>query len=161
MKQITLLITLTVVSNSLLGMQLPQKPIDQLFEAIEADDEQKVDKILKASTDKKALVNSLAHGFAALRRACYLGNINIFESILNAGRIIEPEDTSKITPLMAAAQSGHVDAVKLLLTYSANPDAKDIYGQTTLDYANRGKLTDQEQAQISQLLKDSGKKKIE
>ncbi len=160
MKQIVLFIALTILANPLLGMQLPQKPIDQLFEAIETDDAQKVDMILKASKDESALVNSLDNGFAALRKAAYRGNTTIIESLLNAGAVLEPEDTSKITPLMAAAQSGHVAVVELLLTYGADANAKDIYGRTALDYANGAGLTDQERAKISQLLKDAVKKKI-
>lgn len=41
------------------------------------------------------------------------------------------------TALMAAAQSGHVDTVKLLLARGANAGATDYSGRTALDYASR------------------------
>ncbi|KAH3761426.1 hypothetical protein Pelo_6825 [Pelomyxa schiedti] len=45
------------------------------------------------------------------------------------------QDVAHITPLMRAAQLGHVDIVKTLVEYGANLDERDVNSKTALHYA--------------------------
>lgn len=44
---------------------------------------------------------------------------------------------SGVTPLMLAAQGGHLPVIRLLLRHGADPDLKDQQGRTARDYALR------------------------
>ena len=44
-------------------------------------------------------------------------------------------DYDKRTPLHVAACEGHLDMCQLLLEYGADPNAKDIYGNTPISEA--------------------------
>ncbi|EDI0965180.1 ankyrin repeat domain-containing protein [Salmonella enterica subsp. enterica serovar Mbandaka] len=53
---------------------------------------------------------------------------------ISCGEDIHERDKNELTPLHQAVGCGDVEAVKLLLTLGANPNAIDIYGRTPLFY---------------------------
>lgn len=53
---------------------------------------------------------------------------------------IRPDSTGA-TPLMLAAEGGHSDIMKWLLSKEADPSIKDNFGQSLLHYAARGTLS--------------------
>jgi hypothetical protein len=54
---------------------------------------------------------------------------------LEAGSDVNMTDNSSSTPLIFAADSGHLDMVKLLLAAGADPSLKDKWGSSALDGA--------------------------
>lgn len=65
-------------------------------------------------------------GTTPLHHAAYNNSKGIAEVILKAG--IGPDSRNKVdrTPLHVAAQLAHMDIVRLLLAFNANPNAKDM-----------------------------------
>lgn len=67
-----------------------------------------------------------------LSEAAYKGNVEAMRRVINRENVNERdvEDLSKFTPLHLAARAGHDDAVKLLLEYGADSNAKDSWNGT-------------------------------
>ena len=58
------------------------------------------------------------------------------EYLLDAGAKVNAIDTvEQFTPLMHAAAEGQTEVVKVLLKYKADPDLKDVDGDTALSFA--------------------------
>lgn len=55
--------------------------------------------------------------------------------LISKGANLEVRDSQVRTPLMKAADSGHIDVVRCLLTNGADPDAFDASGLTSLHVA--------------------------
>ena len=55
--------------------------------------------------------------------------------LASRGGNLEVRDSQVRTPLLKAADSGHMDAVRFLLTNGADPDAADASGLTSLHVA--------------------------
>lgn len=87
-------------------------------------------------------------GCAALHLSAYEGSPAIVEMLLNAGAKIED---GEIPPLIFAAASGGLDAVKLLLSRGANVNVSGVKGDTPLICATKANRFD-----VVALLLDKG-----
>ncbi|HVP73139.1 MAG TPA: ankyrin repeat domain-containing protein [Phycisphaerales bacterium] len=76
-----------------------------------------------------------AQGLTLLALAARSGNVDLMQSLLNAGADIEALDNSGRTPLMHAAMSKCPQAVRLLLEREARISARDSIGGTALTWA--------------------------
>ncbi len=77
--------------------------------------------------------NTLSKAFSA---ACVEGRIETMQFLLGKGADVNGVgDELGETPLMAAGQMGHADAVKMLLAHGADPNVKDKQGNTALSLA--------------------------
>ncbi len=85
-----------------------------LYKAIEANDLAKVQELVTSNIDvNKGFHNSMQ---SPLIRACYFGNVDIVNTLLQAPGIqINLQDNSGITPLYIAAKKGYLQIVKALL----------------------------------------------
>jgi len=66
------------------------------------------------------------------------GYLNEVDRLLRAG--VSPNAASfGVTPLVAAAEHGHVEVIQRLIAAGANVNFRDKWGMTALDYATRAK----------------------
>jgi len=110
-----------------------------------------------------ANVNKKYHGWDCLLWAAYHGNAEIVKVLLKAPGIdIETRaENGSRTPLIMCAvykRKRHYDTMKILLDAGANVNAKDRNGNTALDWAKTGELTDIDARLIIELLKQYGAK---
>ncbi len=96
-----------------------------------------------ALLDAGANVNAPSHYGTALSFAVMSGNARLVEFLLGRGAKLTEDRADGITPLMSAADSGHVEVVRMLLARGkANVNAKDFDGATAIHFAaRRGKTT--------------------
>lgn len=67
-----------------------------------------------------------------------LGDVPALKRLLDGNRQLASSPHNGQTPLHTAARFGHVEAIRLLLSYGANVAAKDhMFGETPLHYAAR------------------------
>lgn len=89
--------------------------------------------LIKCNAD---LYPSNSEGRAALRYAAMLGNTAIMDLMLKAGEANpNKRDNNYVTPLMTAARSGTIEAVKKLLDSGAELESGDDGDRTPLMYA--------------------------
>ncbi|CAE6968401.1 secG [Symbiodinium natans] len=94
------------------------------------------------------------HGVSALMMAAFMGSNDACEVLLKKGaEVNHAERHSKRTALMMAAQGGHLDVVKTLLTSKADTTQVDIEMQTALHWAAVGGRTE-----VARLLAALGQK---
>jgi ankyrin repeat protein len=90
-------------------------------------------------------------GYSALMFAAQEENKNaskIAEYLIGHGADVNAHDEEGYSVLMAAAEMGHVDIVKMLLDKGAKKNAKDEEGNTALGYAEA-----EEHEEVIKLLK--------
>jgi ankyrin repeat protein len=76
--------------------------------------------------------NSLT-GSTPLHYATRMGHLGIIEALVRRGADLNGEDYSQNTPLIEAANGGHIDVVKFLLKQPGiNVNAADMGGETAL-----------------------------
>ena len=94
--------------------------------------------VCAALLDAGADVNAASHYGTALSFAEMGGNAKVVALLLDRGAKLTDDRSDSITPLMTAADSGHVEVVRLLLART-RPDvnAKDYDGSTALHFAAR------------------------
>ncbi len=67
-----------------------------------------------------------------------VGNSEIVELLLNNGAIVDIQtEPQKYCPLHSASYGGHLDTVKTLLKYGANPNLKNYRNELPIDTARR------------------------
>lgn len=69
--------------------------------------------------------------------AAYHGHTGIVEWLLAAGAGVDTRNHKNSTPLMAAAEQGRLECVKVLLREGANKNAKNDHGLTGREYGVR------------------------
>jgi hypothetical protein len=87
-------------------------------------------------------------GCTALSHACYYGQLEIVQRLMEAGADPNHQSRNGNTALMMAVQNQQLNRSEIcraLLSHGANPNAKNKKGQTALDLCPRG---DQRTAQI-------------
>lgn len=108
-----------------------------MLQAIQRDDVRTVEQLL----DEGFPVQSIVKNMTLLGRAVYHGHENIIHLLLNRGANIHQHDNvNKESPLhiamcMNSGERPHI--VELLLAHGANPNAKDMYGNTPLMEASK------------------------
>lgn len=83
-----------------------------------------------------ALHLSASHGFLEMTETILMQRANIMRDRGKASAFeIDDEDALTLTPLMKASINGHLDIVKLLLRFGANPRKKNKRGESALAMA--------------------------
>ena len=72
-----------------------------------------------------------------LHLASNQGSIGLCDFYIKKGILIDSQDSSGITPLMMACESGNLDVVKFLLNHKANYMLKDKEQKTCIDYCHK------------------------
>lgn len=80
------------------------------------------------------------HGRSALTFAASAGHLSIVQRLVRAGAWIDPfdEDSVYMTPLMCAAERGHVEIAEFLLDHGADPTKQGGVSLCTAEYYARG-----------------------
>ena len=81
-------------------------------------------------------------GWTPLHYAATMGHIEMMRLLLEAHAYIDAESPNKTTPLMMAARSKNILAVKLLLDEGADVQLKNEQGLTAIDFADRSEAKD-------------------
>ena len=94
-----------------------------------------LNKLLSAGASADA---SSSSGLSALAAAAAVGHLACVEALLAAGAEVDaPCGRSRSTPLSYAAQEAHRAVCVALLEAGADATAKDAYGTTPIEYAER------------------------
>jgi len=93
-----------------------------------------------ALLDKDVEVNKT--GWTALHYAATAGDCGIIKLLLDKSAYIDAESPNKTTPLMMAARTGQMAAVKLLIEAGADVSLKNDQGMTAADFAINHEFTD-------------------
>lgn len=72
-----------------------------------------------------------------LHEACYNGNIEIVQMLLEKNADLNLQDKDFNTPLILSSMNGHYGVVKLLISKNADINIKNKRGMSYLDYINR------------------------
>jgi len=99
--------------------------------------------MLAAYRHKQALVEALLAkgakvnqpGWTALHYAASAGDLPIMKILFDRQAVVDARATTNITPLMFAAREGQEEAVKLLLSWGADPGLKSDHGWTADQFA--------------------------
>lgn len=78
---------------------------------------------------------SAADGRGFLHAAAEIGKDEIGEILIEHGFSPNEQDVKGVTPLMVAAQKGHVPMIKVLQEKGADPLIRDNKGKTAFDYS--------------------------
>ncbi len=81
-------------------------------------------------------------GWTALHYAAAIGNNEIVQLLLDKSAYIDAESPNKTTPIMMAAQGGHILTVKLLLDEGADATLRNNAGMTAIDFAIKAEHND-------------------
>jgi ankyrin repeat protein len=81
-------------------------------------------------------------GDRPLNLACYHGNVEEIQLLIDAGADVNALGEKGATPLHSAAGGGHVAVVKLLLSYGAKPNVTDEFGSAPVNWAELGGYPD-------------------
>ena len=81
-------------------------------------------------------------GWTALHYAATNGHVEAMKLLLEAHAYIDAESPNKTTPLMMAARSGQILAVKYLLDEGADATLKNSQGWSAVEFAESVKATD-------------------
>lgn len=92
-----------------------------LIEAVRADDQAEVQRLLEAGAD--ANVESLSGPIIVA--AAVRGNADIVALLIDHGADIEAQNNDGLTPIVEAARNGHLAVVELLLDRGVDVNAKD------------------------------------
>lgn len=82
---------------------------------------------------KGAKVNQA--GWTALHYAASAGDLPIMKILFDRAAVVDARAPTNITPLMFAAREGQEEAVKLLLSWGADPGLKSDHGWTAIQFA--------------------------
>lgn len=120
------------------GMRVFMPPEDQLFEAVNEKDVQRVKQILKAGAIKNIDKGFGGSNTSALIRAVEKNDIEIASALITAGANVNYEAAGRETALHVAAFYGYTKLVNLLIQNGANPNIPlDQNGFTPLHEAIR------------------------
>jgi ankyrin repeat protein len=81
------------------------------------------------------------HGRSALTFASAGGHLHVVRRLVSAGAWVEPfqEDSVFMTPLMCAAEGGHIETAEFLLDHGADPTKHGGFSLCTAEYYARGR----------------------
>jgi len=142
-----------VVQASMLGvfLTLSLAACDQnteLMELIIDEEKEAIEQSLAAGTD----VNETnAYGWTPLMHAARVGNLEVFNLLLEKGADVHIQDTNGRTALMKATLAGNLEIAKILLQHSADVNTLDEMHRSALHWTvSRGRF------EIAKLLLEHG-----
>ncbi len=130
----------TAISEWLLahGAKDELSAVDRFAAACARADRATAEAVLEANPGLRADLRPEHH--LMLHRQAEAGNAAVLETMLACGFQPEARDKDSVTPLHRAAMDGHPDAVRVLLHYGANVNAKDgMFSATPLIWAVEGR----------------------
>ncbi|MET3544940.1 hypothetical protein ABID47_001534 [Paenibacillus favisporus] len=131
---ISLVILLTACSNE--SKVADESNVPPLFKAVRDKDTAKVYELAKGNPE---LINELYQGESALHAAVFSGEIEIIQSLVEAGADITLKNESGESPFFVAADLANVKAIHYFLDKGANPNEVNLVGDTPLmKFAARG-----------------------
>jgi uncharacterized protein len=133
---IGLMLTVFILPSAAVGAD----PKSLLFEAVQADDVERVRGLIEGGADVEARREAI--GITPLGAACRAGCLGTATLLVETGAKANTADDMGVTPLMWAISSGKVELVRLLLAKGASVSPKDGYGRTALTFAAQKGLTD-------------------
>ena len=74
-------------------------------------------------------------GFVCFYVACYQGQLQVVQCLIEKGANIETKDKDQETPLFIVSCYGKTDIVKYLISKGANKNSKNSNGKTPYDVA--------------------------
>ena len=101
-----------------------------LFDAIDMDDADKVDRALNNGADKNAIYKP--YGWPALYWATHKENTEMVSILLEKGAEVNAKNSGGSTALIKASLNGHAEVVRMLLNNGADVNVKDDTGTTAL-----------------------------
>ena len=105
-----------------------------LFDAIDMDEADKVERALNNGADKNAIYEP--YGWPALYWAIYKENPEIVAILLEKGADVNAKTNNGWTALYSASRGGYTEIASMLLEKGADINAKDNYGNTALMWAS-------------------------
>ncbi len=111
---------------------IDEKNVKQFIAAVEENNGEKIDELLKAGKD---INSSLKDGCTALMFAAKCNNSKMALYLIANGAKIDIRDSKKRTPLMYAIIGNAEKTVALLLNYGANKRIEDVEKYTVYNYA--------------------------
>jgi ankyrin repeat protein len=95
------------------------------------------DEVVRLLMERMATIDAQdADGYTPLARACARGHLAVATRLLSAGASVHTANAYARTPLLLVArESGHVELARLLLDRKADIDARDKFGDTSLNLA--------------------------
>ncbi|WP_262693662.1 ankyrin repeat domain-containing protein [Kordiimonas aquimaris] len=143
LSQIMVVISALLISFSVSA----QSPQYDLLKAIDRQEVQDLNNTLQKGVSPDTRRRS--DGMPAIVLAAQTGNIAIIKALLDGGANVNLGDRLRgETALMIRSTAGDTNAVKLLLTYNADPNRADIGQETALMKAVRGRKFKTAQALI-------------
>jgi ankyrin repeat protein len=161
---------LVITTFTTFAMQLPPESIvttslaptqDQINEFFNAISAQNTDKVTSMLTASKLLRDATNEYGTAVQAAAGTGNLDLVKIFIRNNANINTAPNYGITPLMwALIHHNNKNLILYLIDApNINLNAKDMSGQSALDYVGfSGALSDQDKAEITQVLKDKGAK---
>jgi ankyrin repeat protein len=114
--------------------------MNDLIEAVKANDVEKVKQLIKAGADINDVgdydENRLINGFTPLQWAVWKGHIEIVKLLIQAGADINSQSTDDIDGHTALHCASDLPIVKLLIQAGADVSIKDLHGETALQWAS-------------------------
>lgn len=89
-----------------------------LWDAIEADDQEKIHRLIKAGANPNYANNM---GWTNLQKACLDGNVKHVRRLIELGANVNLADISGWSPLHEACFCGNLEIVKILIEAGADP----------------------------------------
>ncbi len=80
----------------------------------------------------------------------------IIKALINAGADVNAVTDKQTSALMIATAGGQTETVRILLDAGADVNAKDIDGNSIMDYLQQSQMTNAEKVTISEMLKSYG-----
>jgi ankyrin repeat protein len=110
-----------------------------LFFAIKNNQKEFLNHLLNKGADPTILNGKLQ---TILHAATFNKNTCIMERLLNTKALknINQQDIKGNTPLIYPTKKNYIDVVKLLLSYGADPDMKNLKNKTASDYTNSNEI---------------------
>lgn len=123
-----------LISSLALSSQIWASDSNKLFATMDMDDVNKVKELIAHGVDCE-IENEL--GLTVLHWASLNGHKSVVEMIIIKG--VNPDKVSrkgyKQTPLILAAQGGHIDIAEYLIKKGADMNTKDMFGRTPLSHS--------------------------
>ena len=109
----------------------------QCLQACKEGSLDRVKDVVEEEVDVDGLLNPTHGGYTPLYYATFFNRPEVVEYLLSKGSKLDTPDKNGSTPLMAAAQQGHEQIVRILISAGADPLLRTHLGETARDMIRR------------------------